>query len=287
MSGPFFAALGAMLCWASLAAVLAVSLESIAPEQILVYGMLVAGVYLAVFDAVRGRLPWRTWPGVRAGAWGLYGIFGYHALLVFAFNLAPRVHANVLNYTWPLWIIVLGAGRRLTRPVLIGALLGLAGVALVVGGQVPGDETVDLGRHGFGLALALGAGFCWGSFTVGLRRIEPRGGNPMAWYCLLAAAASAVLLVARGGSFAVPAEQWPLLIYIGLVPLGIAFAMWDYAARRMNLQVLGLLSYFTPLLSTLALTLVTGASLGWPLLAGLALILGGSAIGGQAARRQV
>jgi drug/metabolite transporter (DMT)-like permease len=276
-----------MLCWASLAAVLAVSLESIAPEQVLVYGMLVAGVYLAAVDAVRGRFPWRTWPGVPAAAWGIYGIFGYHALLVFAFSLAPRVHANVLNYTWPLWIVVVGAGRRLTRPVLIGAMLGLAGVALVVGGELPGDTTVDLERDGLGLALALGAGFCWGSFTVGLRRIEPRGGNPMAWYCLLAAAASALLLLVRGGSFSVPGDQWPLLIYIGLVPLGIAFAMWDFAARRMNLQMLGLLSYFTPLLSTVALTLVTGASLGWSLLAGLALILTGSAIGGQAARRQV
>jgi drug/metabolite transporter (DMT)-like permease len=289
---PYAAALGAMLCWASLAGALALSLEGVAPEQILFHGMLVAGLALAGADALRGRMPWHTWPGLRAAAWGLYGIFGYHALLVFAFSLAPRVPANVLNYTWPLWIIVLGAGRRLTRPVLLGGLLGLAGVALVVSGALPGSPSIDLAQHGAGLGLALGAGFCWGSFTVGLRRTNPqrgksgpREGSPMAWYCLLAAAASGLLLMARGGSFAVAPAQWPLLAYIGLVPLGIAFALWDFAARRANLQVLGLLSYFTPPLSTGLLALVTGATLGWPLAAGLALILAGSAIGGRALRQ--
>ena len=283
--GPYAAALGAILCWASLAAALGHSLQGIAPEQVLFYGMSVAGVSLAAWDGLRGRPPWRTWPGARAALWGLYGIFGYHALLVFAFSWAPQVHANILNYTWPLWIIVLGAGRRLTPPVLLGGMLGLAGVALVIAGRAaPGTDTVDLARDGLGLAFALGAGFCWGSFTVGLRRVLPTGGHPMAWYCLLAAAASALLLVGRGGSFTVAPAHWPILLYIGLVPLGIAFGLWEHAARHCDLQVLGLLSYFTPPLSTLLLALASGTPVGWPLLAGLALILAGSAVGGRAMR---
>lgn len=272
---PYAAALGAIGCWASLAAALDLGLDALMPEQILFHGMWVAALGLALGDALRGRWPWHTWPGLPAAAWGVYGIFGYHALLVFAFSLAPRVHANVLNYTWPLWIIVLGAGRRLVWPVLAGGVLGLAGVTLVIGGAPPDGDSMDLARHGLGLGLALGAGFCWGSFTVGLRRIAPRSGNPMAWYCLLAAAAGAGLLVARGGSFRVASSQWPLLSYIGLIPLGVAFFLWDYAARRCNLQALGLLSYFTPPLSTLLLAAVSGSGVGWTLSAGLVLILAG------------
>jgi drug/metabolite transporter (DMT)-like permease len=284
--GPYGAALGAILCWASLAAALGHSLQEIAPEQVLFYGMSIAGVTLATWDSLRGRPLWRTWPGARAALWGLYGIFGYHALLVFAFSWAPQVQANILNYTWPLWIIVLGSGRRLALPVLLGGLLGLAGVALVIAGRgAPGAESVHLSRDGLGLAFALGAGFCWGSFTVGLRRVLPAGGNPMAWFCLLAAAASAVLLLARGGSFNLAREHWPILLYIGLVPLGLAFGLWGLAAGRGNLQVLGLLSYFTPPLSTLLLAVTSGTRVGWPLVAGLALILTGSALGGRALRR--
>jgi drug/metabolite transporter (DMT)-like permease len=282
---PYAAALGAIACWASLAAALDLGLDALAAEQILFHGMWVAALGLACGDALRRRWPWHTWPGLPAALWGVYGLFGYHALLVFAFSLAPRVPANMLNYTWPLWIIVLGAGRRLSWPVLLAGLLGLAGVALVMGGAAPKAGGREVPQHSLGLLLALGAGFCWGSFTAGLRRIAPRGGNPMAWYCLLAAGAGALLLWGRGGSFIVPSGQWPLLAYIGLVPLGVAFFLWDYAARQCNLQALGLLSYFTPPLSTVLLAWVSDSAVGWTLAAGLALILAGSVIGGRALSR--
>jgi drug/metabolite transporter (DMT)-like permease len=38
---------------------------------------------------------------------GVYGLFGYHFLLFLALRSAPPLEANLVNYLWPLLIVVL------------------------------------------------------------------------------------------------------------------------------------------------------------------------------------
>ena len=83
---PYGAALGAILCWASLAAAVGESLHQLHPEQVLFYGLLTAGLALAARNALRERRPLPPWPGARVAALGLYGIWGYHTLLVRMFR---------------------------------------------------------------------------------------------------------------------------------------------------------------------------------------------------------
>src|SRR5882724_2938153 len=69
-------------------------------------------------------LPPRIW------ALGVAGLFGYHALYFTALALAPPVEANLINYLWPLLIVLLAGlvlGERLRWWHVAGALLGLAG----------------------------------------------------------------------------------------------------------------------------------------------------------------
>ena len=281
---PYLAGTGAILCWASLAAVTGESLNTSPPEQVLAWAMGISGVTLAAWDALRGLPPWLTWPGPRGAAWGVWGVLGSNGFYMFAFALAPRPQANVLNYTWPLWIVVLGTLRgrhRFTPSLLGGGLLGLAGVALTVGGAA-----TPAWEHALGLFFALCAGFSWASYNVWQPRFVPPGPGRMAWYCFLAAAGSAALGAVRGVPLLPVADQWAGIVYIGLVPLGLAYQLWDFAARRGDLRVLGLLSYFIPPLSTLLLALVSGAPLGGGLLAGLALILTGCAWAGSALREK-
>ncbi len=69
-------------------------------------------------------------------ALGVTGLFGFHFLLFLALRSAPPVQANLVNYLWPLFIVVLSPlllPGMVLRPVhLIAALLGFAG-ALVYG----------------------------------------------------------------------------------------------------------------------------------------------------------
>ena len=101
----------------------------------------------------------------------------------------------------------------------------------------------------------------------------------MALFCLLAVPAAWLVMAARGVPFSLTAAQLPLLLYFGLVPLGLSFVLWERAVQGCNLQVLGSMSFFTPALSTLMLAAVSGQAVGGAALAGLGLILAGSALG--------
>jgi drug/metabolite transporter (DMT)-like permease len=286
---PYLSALGAIVCWASLAGALYRSLGTLQPQQVLAYGMGLAGLVLLAWDWVRGRAPWKTWPGLRGLGPGLYGIFGYHALLVLAFDLAPQIEANILNYTWPLWILLLGtpaSGGRLSPRVLAGGLIGLAGAALALepwaaqsgsAAASGGVKAVSWAIVGYGLALA--AGFCWGSFTVWLRKHCSSAEPPLGWWCLLAATVAALWMAVSGVSIIPDPASLPALLYIGLVPWGAAFPLWAYASRRAALPLLGLLSYVTPPMSTLLLGWVAQRSPTIWAWIGLAIVLIGAALG--------
>src|SRR4029078_10324478 len=73
-------------------------------------------------------------------AWivGVGGLFGYHALYFLALRFAPPAEAGVLNYLWPLLIVLFSSllpGERLAPHHVIGALLGLAGTVLLFAGN--------------------------------------------------------------------------------------------------------------------------------------------------------
>jgi drug/metabolite transporter (DMT)-like permease len=78
------------------------------------------------------RQPLRVW------ALGVGGLFGYHALYFAALKLAPAAEANLVNYLWPLLIVLFSAllpGERLRFVHVLGALCGLAGVVVLALGS--------------------------------------------------------------------------------------------------------------------------------------------------------
>src|SRR6202012_4683028 len=72
---------------------------------------------------------------------GVGGLFGYHALYFLALRFAPPAEAGLLNYLWPLLIVLFSSllpGERLAPHHIIGALLGLIGTVLLFAGNSSG-----------------------------------------------------------------------------------------------------------------------------------------------------
>jgi len=53
-------------------------------------------------------------------------------------------------------------------------------------------------------------------------------------------------------------QDWQLIALLGLGPLGGAFFLWDAALKRGDARQIGVLSFLTPLLSTLTLLTLRG-----------------------------
>ncbi|MEI4927684.1 EamA family transporter, partial [Klebsiella pneumoniae] len=72
--------------------------------------------------------------------------------LFVAFRNAPPVEANLLNYLWPLLIVLLAPlllpGTRLTRRHLLAAATGFVGAMLVVSKGHAGFDSSYLGGYG-------------------------------------------------------------------------------------------------------------------------------------------
>src|SRR5215475_5952425 len=130
-----------------------------------------------------------------AWAVGVGGLFGYHALYFLALRFAPPAEAGLLNYLWPLLIVLFSSllpGERLLPHHFIGALLGLAGtVLLLMGGGGSGFEAGQLP----GLFAAFVAAFVWASYSVMSRRLKAVPTDAVAGFCLATALLAAIVHV--------------------------------------------------------------------------------------------
>ena len=215
---------------------------------------------------------------------GIGGIFGYHALLFTAFRFAPAVEVNLLQYLWPLLIVVLSPiylpGYRLAIHHVAGSILGLAGAGLVITGGKLSLESANLP----GYLLALGAAFTWSSYSLLTKRVRPFPTGAVGGFCLASGLLSLGLFGLDVVAFGAPvpsitAKDGVLLLLLGLGPMGAAFYTWDAALKRGDSRVIGALAYLTPLLSTLNLVLWGGKRLSGISMAAMGLIVLGAVVG--------
>jgi drug/metabolite transporter (DMT)-like permease len=269
-------ALLAVVIWSSLA-FLGSRVNALPPFLSVGVALLVGGAV----GLVRAR-EWRIAPATFAI--GVIGIFGYHALLFAAFKLAPVVEANLMNYLWPLLIVILSPlylrGFRLSARHVAGAVLGLAGSALVVSGGRFGLDLANLP----GYLLAAAAAFVWASYSLLTKRVAPFPTGAVGGFCLASGSLSLIvygagLAATRSAPPTLAGADWIALVLLGLGPMGGAFYAWDAALKRGDPRVIGSLAYLTPLLSTLNLALIGGKRLSAVSLAAMALIVSGAAIG--------
>jgi drug/metabolite transporter (DMT)-like permease len=247
--------LTAILMWSLLAA-LTVATGKIPAFQL-------AAMTFAI-GALVGPLTWIGRPEAiralrqRPMAWivGVGGLFGYHALYFLALRFAPPAEAGLLNYLWPLLIVLFSSllpGERLAPHHIVGALLGLAGTVLLFAGN--SRSSFPPGQLP-GLIAAFVAAFVWAAYSVMSRKLKSIPTDAVAGFCLATAllAATAHGLVETTVWPDTP-WQWLAIAALGVGPVGAAFYAWDIGMKRGDIRVLGAASYATPLLSTAILIL--------------------------------
>lgn len=264
-------ALAAIVLWGSLAP-LGVELSHIPPFLLTGLGLLVGSVIalpLARFNLKRWKVPATTL------AVGIYGLFGFHFLLFMALRNAPAVEANLINYLWPLGMVVMAPlflkGVSLHVRHVVAALIGFAGAAIAILGR--GGAMSGGGFHP-GYAIALASAFVWASYSLLTRRLPS---FPTAAVGGFAAASGLLSLLCHAllePSIALTQHDVLLIALLGLGPLGGAFFLWDAAIKIGDTRRIGLLAFATPILSTVMLLITTGQPLQWNVAIAAALVVG-------------
>ena len=232
----------------------------------------------AGFGVLRA-VPWRVY------AFGTLGLFGANFLYFAAMGLAPMAETGLIGYLWPLIIVLLSGllpGERLGVLHIGGALIGFAGVALIV--LRSGAFWPDGAVRGFALAFAFAVS--WAAYSVGSRRFGAQPTEAVTVYLLAGAVLSLVAHLALETTIWPDHRMgWLSLILLGTLPTGLSFFAWDIGMKHGDIQLLGVVSYAAPLLSTFALSVGGMAQATPQLIAAALLISGGAALAARASLR--
>ena len=185
------AGLAAILLWSLLALMTAVS-GALPPFQLLALSFAIGGLFGAALLLRRGRLRRALKQPPQAALLATAALFGYHALYFFALKNAPVVEANLINYLWPLLIVVFAAliaGQSVRPGQWLGTVLGLCAALLVVtrGRSIQLDAD-----HLAGYLAALAAALTWAAYSVLNRRFAAIDSAAIVGPCLLTALLGAI-----------------------------------------------------------------------------------------------
>jgi drug/metabolite transporter (DMT)-like permease len=212
-------------------------------------------------------------------AWivGVGGLFGYHALYFLSLRYAPPAEATLVNYLWPLLIVLFSSlipGERLLPHHIIGAVLGLAGTVLLLAGNTGRVTSAELP----GLIAACVAAFVWATYSVMSRRLKSVPTAAVAGFCLATSLLAALVhSLIEITIWPETTMQWLAVAALGVGPVGAAFYAWDVGMKRGDIRVLGAASYATPLLST-AFLIAAGFSKASTTIAVAALLIAGGGL---------
>lgn len=275
---PYFYALGAIFCWASLPAATGSALDGLSTEALLLYSFGSGSVFLYLLDVVRQRSWKLSVPDGKTTFLGIWGIFIYHWVYYLALDRAPVAEAAILATTWSFWMVVFSSlqrFRKVTLPIAITALVCMVGAGLVISA---GKNIAFGGQYLVGYALALSCGLIWSSFSVGLAWMKPKE-EPMTAFMVMAALLSLVVYLISGPQSTPPPTALTAAIYLGCVPLGLSFFLWNRALLGGNIAVIGYLSFLTPPLAVLLVALIRQEVLSTQVVMGMALILVAAIVG--------
>jgi drug/metabolite transporter (DMT)-like permease len=270
-------ALGAIALWVMLAS-FGVLLKHV-PPFLLTGIALLMGSLLALPFVLRNPQQWNIAPATLA--LGIYGLFGYHFLLFIALRHAPPVEANLVNYLWPLFMVVLAplflTGLRLRAAHVAAALLGFGGAAIAILGAGNGDAAAAGWSWGFVPALA--SAFIWASYSLLTQRVKPFPTAAIGLFGLVSGLLALLCHWALEPPVALSGRDWLLLAAMGLGPLGASFFLWDRALKTGDARQIGILSYLTPLGSTALLMGVSGRAFSWSIGLAAVMIVGAAVLG--------
>ena len=279
-----FYLLTVVLAWGLVWPVNKLLLLSFSPLWTIAIRSAIATVALFVIAAGLGRLarpPRADWPVLLSIT--LLHMVGFGVLGAWGLSLVPTGRTVVLAYTTPLWVApgaALFLSERLTPRRLVGVAIGLLGLVALFNPLAFDwtDRSAVLGN-----AAVLLAALLWAASILHIRghRWQSTPFDLVPWEMLLATLIVTPLALAMDGP---PAPAWTtrlvvLLLYAGIPGTAVAYWATAMASRALPAVTTSLGLLLTPVLSVVVATLWLGEPITLSLLAALALILGGVALG--------
>lgn len=245
---------------------------------------LVGVLFLLLVLAIRReRL---SWSAIRQNLWRLLvsgGLIGFNWILLFeAYNYTSVATATLCYYMAPIFVTLAAPivlRERLTVRKLILPFVALFGMVLV--SDILNVGVSDLGELR-GIVLGLGAAALYASVILLNKKlcgISAYDRTVMQLTAAFAVLVPYVLLVEDVTATAFEPLSVGLLLVVGVLHTGIAYALYFGAMRDLSAQTVAIFSYIDPVLAVLLSAFFLGEPMGAGVIAGGILILGAALAG--------
>lgn len=257
-----------LVFWGSAFPFIRLALHSYSPGHLTLLRFLVASAATVfIVLALRVRIPTLRWWPALAGL-SLLNVIGYHVLLNFGLVSVEAGPGSFIVNTAPVFAYLAAwplLGERVDVRGWAGLALSIAGVSVIAFGS--GSSL----RWSSGVPLLLGCAVTWGVSTVAvkplLRRLTALQVSAMTlWFGTLG------LLVFLPGFVqtvrsAPPEATWSI-VYLGVFPIAVSYATWNYVVSRMPATRAVNYTYLIPLIAVAEAYIMLGEKPHWTALIG-------------------
>jgi DME family drug/metabolite transporter len=280
-----------------------------------VFGAVTFGLGGLVLGVAAGRGTVRAIAGHRTRGWVLLGAVSLVVYAV-AFYAALADAGVALGTTIAIGSSPVFAGlvewvtdrRRVTPRWVVATLVSVVGMVVVTVARPHGAGTGPDGALLLGLASALLAGLTYAIYSWAVARgmqavsthvaspggpgaeivvrSRPTGRGLVGAVFGLAAVPLVVLAVVGGHEYLGVAADWPVFLYLALVPTVLGHSLYAVGLRSVSASVATLLSLLEPVVAAVLAVLVVGEHLGLLGWAGIALVVVGLAVLAVPGRRR-
>ena len=219
----------ASILWASTAAVSKLLLVHLDNLQVLFFSTLSASISLLIISIAQGKFAVvKTYTPKDYAIFalmGFIGVFLYRFFLQAALLLMPAQEAFIVNYTWPIMVVIFAwliLKEKMTPKKVVGLLLSFIGVVVVT---TKGDFSVLNFSIG-GVFFALAGAVVYGFYSVLGKRQTYEKFTSTTFFYIFSFIFSTIALLLFSSVPSLSLNQLGGLLWLGVFPSGLAFVFW-------------------------------------------------------------
>ncbi|MBI2581063.1 DMT family transporter [Candidatus Woesearchaeota archaeon] len=278
-SGYFYLVL-TILFWSTTPALAKLALKELTNSQLLLYTILTGVLILFLVNLFMGKLRilsnYSKVDYLKMFGMGFLGIYLYNSLLYGSFALAPAGQANVINYLWPIFIIVFSIvilKERFNYKTVIAILLGFLGALIVFSG---GNLSAFNGESVTGYLLAAIGAVCFALFSVLGKKLKyEKFTSMLAYYVAAAVLIVPTVLITSGVVVPISFSTVIAILMLGGVNNSLAFIFWFQALKLGNTHKTANAVYAVPFLALFWTYILNGEHFSLTSIIGLVCIVAG------------
>ncbi len=272
-----------ILMWSAVPAVAKLALNELNNFQILFYNNIVGIITLSLIIKFQNKYKlfkeYKKSDYAKMFGMGFLGLYMYYILLYGSFNIAPAGQANMINYLWPIFIVIFSIfllHEKWNQKTIIAILISFIGAFIVF---TKGTFTSFQNEYARGYLLALGAAICYGLFSVlGKKHEHEKFTSMLVYYTSSFILITPTMLVVS--KFTIPTSPTTILslLFLGGLANSIGFVFWFKALKIGHTHKMANIVYVNPFLSLIFVYFLNNETIPFASIIGLVLIVAGIVI---------